>query len=229
MTNAVTIANSAAVPQVTVYTSGSGTYTVPTNAKYLHVQMIGGGGGGGGSGNDGTGGAAGTGGTTTFGTSLLTCNGGTGGITAQDRPSRTNNGTATIGAGATGLALTGGFGGNASIVNQGGTPYMPGGMGAASYFGGGGLNGTVDTAPVAGQPNTGAGGGGAGGTYSGSQFMSGVGGYAGGFIDAIITSLASSYTYAVGAGGAAGTLGTGAGAQNGSAGGSGVIKITAYF
>lgn len=37
-------------PQVTVYTSGSGTYTPPANAQYLHIKMVGGGGGGAGGG-----------------------------------------------------------------------------------------------------------------------------------------------------------------------------------
>lgn len=37
-------------PQLTVYTSGSGTYTTPVGAKYLIVECIGGGGGGGGNG-----------------------------------------------------------------------------------------------------------------------------------------------------------------------------------
>ena len=35
-----------AAPQVTIYTSGSGTYTVPTGAKWLQVVMVGGGAGG---------------------------------------------------------------------------------------------------------------------------------------------------------------------------------------
>ena len=56
-------------PNVQVFTSGSGTYTVPTNAKYLTVKMCGGGGGGGGSGTGNqTGGS--TGSATTFGSSL---------------------------------------------------------------------------------------------------------------------------------------------------------------
>ena len=36
----------ATTPQVTTYTSSSGTYTTPTGAKYLVVEMVGGGGGG---------------------------------------------------------------------------------------------------------------------------------------------------------------------------------------
>jgi hypothetical protein len=44
---------SGTAPQVTALTSGSGTYTVPANAKYLTVRMVGGGGVGGGSGAGG--------------------------------------------------------------------------------------------------------------------------------------------------------------------------------
>ena len=68
-------------PQVTVYTTGTGTYTTPAGAKWLQVKLVGGGGGGAGGNN---GGAGGTGGTTTFGTSLLTCIGGTGGLPAAN-------------------------------------------------------------------------------------------------------------------------------------------------
>ena len=60
-----------AVPQVTVLTSGSGTYTTPTNCKFLFVKMVGGGGSGGAYTADGV-----AGGTTTFGSSFLTCTGG---------------------------------------------------------------------------------------------------------------------------------------------------------
>jgi hypothetical protein len=31
-------------PTVTTYTSGSGTYTTPTNCRYLYIKMVGGGG-----------------------------------------------------------------------------------------------------------------------------------------------------------------------------------------
>jgi hypothetical protein len=46
---------------------------------------------------------------------------------------------------------------------------------------------------------------------------------------ATITSLAATYSYAVGAAGTAGTQGTGANAATGGAGGSGLISVTAYF
>jgi hypothetical protein len=211
------------VPQVTVYTSGSGTYTVPTNAKWLQVRMVGGGGGGGGSGSGG--GTGGTGGATTFGSSLLTANGGTGGI---DNGAGGSGGSASIGAGASGIAVSGGNGGG---PDAGSLNNLAGGMGGASAFGGNGSCGGGDNAglpnagPQAGQTNTGGGGGGA--AFQGS-FAAGGGG-AGGYVDAIVAPLSASYSYAVGAAGTAGTAGSGTGVSAGAAGGSGVIYITAYF
>ena len=45
-TQFVTTAVVNVVPQSTVYTTGSGTYTVPSGARWLSVKMVGGGGGG---------------------------------------------------------------------------------------------------------------------------------------------------------------------------------------
>jgi len=211
-----------AAPSVTVYTSGSGTYTTPSGAKWLQIQMVGGGGGGGGSGAGG--GTGGTGGTTTFGTSTLTCNGGTGGI---DNGAGGDGGSATITVGS-GLAVSGGKGGG---PDAGSANNLAGGMGGSSALGGNGGCGGGDNAgqpnasPSTGQPNTGGGGGGA--SFAGS--FAAAGGGAGGFIDAIITSPSASYSYAVGAAGTGGTAGTGTGVRAGAAGGSGVIYITAYF
>lgn len=61
-------------PTRTVLTSGSGTYTTPTNATWLEVFIVGAGGGGNGNGSGGTNGT--DGGNTTFGSSFLTANGG---------------------------------------------------------------------------------------------------------------------------------------------------------
>ena len=197
-------------PQVTVYTSGTGTYTTPTNASYLVIEMVGGGSGGSGG---GLGGGAGTGGgTTTFGGSL-SC---TGGIAAG--------------------APVGGVGGNGTggdVNIEGGdghqgfdgrttTQYSPGGTGGASYFGGGGKGGYVAT----GDAGSAYGSGGGGGGISAANFT-GAGGGAGGYLRKTITSPSASYSYAVGAGGNGGTAGTNG--LNGGAGKSGVIMITAYF
>jgi len=207
-------------PAVTTYTSGSGTYTVPANALYLTVEMVGGGGGGGGSGGGNLPLQGGTGGTTTFGTSLLTCNGGGGG--AYGTPSILG-GTATISSPAVGTTIQGGASGSGSTNISG---YIGGQAGGTSFFGGGGGGGN-NSAGTAGASNTGAGGGSAG-TNSGGGTNTGAGGSAGGSITAVIPNpLSATYSYSVGAGGAGGSAGTSGYA--GGAGGSGVIIITAYF
>jgi len=208
------------VPQVTVYTTSSGTYTVPTNCRYLQVRMAGGGGGGAGGGS-GSPGAGGSGGSTTFGTSLLTCTAGAGGTPAQ-ASTHSIGGLGTINSPATGLGLYGGegSGGNGYLV----AGYQTGMSGGTNPFGGAGSS-AANSAGFAAQPNTGAGGGGGGSTASGTG--SGGGGAAGGYIDAIITSPSATYSYAIGAGGTAGTAGTNG--FVGGAGAAGIIFITAFF
>jgi hypothetical protein len=193
-----------AAPQVTVYTSGSGTYTVPTNAKWLQVRMVGGGGGGAGSGNDGS--PGGTGGTTTFGTSLLTCTAGVGGNISSNGPGV--GGTATINTGASGIASSGVIGGTNGNYNSVAGVYTGGPSGTSSPLGF-------------------YGSGGQGGAASGVAVKLGTSGGSAGYIDAFITTLDSSYAYAVGAAGSAGAAGPNG--NTGGAGGSGIIYITAYF
>ena len=205
-------------PQVTVYTTGTGTYTTPTNAKYLTVRMVGGGGGGGGSGNAGTGGTGGTGGTTTFGSSLLTVTGGTGGVYGS---SGTDGGTATVSSPATAVVAVSGSRSTSGSTNT--SFYVGGVAGGCSPFGGQGGGGN-NSAGSAAKDNTGSGGG-SGGT-NGTSTSSGGG--SGGYVEAIITSPSATYSYAVGAAGTAGTVGTGS-AYAGGAGGSGVVIVTAYF
>jgi hypothetical protein len=55
----------------------------------------------------------------------------------------------------------------------------------------------------------------------------GVSGGAGGYVDAIITTLSATYSYAVGAGGSGGSAGVNGYA--GGAGGSGIIIIEEYY
>ena len=164
-----------AVPQITVYTSGSGTYTVPTNAKYITVRMVGGGGAGGGSTGTTAGGGGGAGGylegiitslsstyayavgagggNTTFGSSLFTANAGSAGTSSSATASGGTGGSASGGSvNATGA--TGGFGW-ASV------PYFNGGMGAASPFGAGGSGGGTGSGNGFAAVSYGAGGGGA--------------------------------------------------------------------
>lgn len=200
-----------ASPQVTVQTTGSGTYTTPTGAKFLQVELVGGGGGGAGSGT-----AAGNGGVgvaSTFGSSLLTANGG-------------GAGSASVSTPVTGGTATGGdvnlVGGSSSGANGSTSSY--GGMGGSSFFGGAGPGGQSATAGVAASTNSGSGGGGAGDNVTANT---GGGGSAGGYCRKLIASPSATYAYVVGTGGAAGTAGTGGTA--GGAGAAGIIIITAYF
>jgi hypothetical protein len=173
-------------PQVTVYTSGSGTYTVPANAKYLTVRMIGGGGNGGAASGATAGGGGGAGGylegqintpsstysyavgavsgTTTFGTSLFTANGGSVGASSSVAAVGGSGGTASGGY----LNLTGGSGG----YGWASVPYYSGGIGASTQFGGfaqnsGTNNGNGSTATSYGGGGSGAVGGGAAGNGMG--------------------------------------------------------------
>ena len=193
----VTVATSIGAPQVTTYTSGSGTYTVPANAKYLQVVMVGGGGGG--AGSDATGGTGGSGGNTTFGTA--TAGGGSGGATNASNGG--SGGTATLGA-ISGIGVTGGVG-DGGIT--GGT-YPKGGMGGSSGLGGAGSGSGGSTAAAGGNAKANTGGGGGGASCVTASTFSGSGGGAGAYINGVITSPGASYSYAVGAGGTAGAAGT---------------------
>jgi hypothetical protein len=211
---------SGATPTITRYTSGSGTYTTPTGAKYLTVEMVGGGGGGGGSDSTGAGATVGSaGGTTTFGTSLLTCTGGGGGNPGNLGTGGGFGGGGTVNSPATGYALQGNQGGSypGGSYNTG-TIYTAGGYGGIS---------TLGTA-FSGSNNSIGGAGGGGGYSGGTSIVVGTGGAAGGYLQAIIASPSATYSYAVGAGGAGGAAGSGGGGP-GYIGGAGVIIVTAYF
>jgi len=199
-----------ASPTVTTYTSGSGTYTVPTNTKYLTVEMVAGGGGSGG--GAGTGG---TGGSSSF--NSITVIGGTG-----------------ASAPAGGAGGTGGTG-TASLRIAGGAGGMGKGSGAAIALGGAGGSTPLGIAPptninaaastvvpaVAGQLY---GSGASGPPGDLATYGSYAGGGGGEYARLLITSPSASYSYAVGAGGAgAGTSPTGA------AGAAGVVIVTAFF
>jgi len=205
-------------PTQTIYKTSSGTYTVPTGVTRLFIRMVGGGGGGS-AGNPG--GNGGNGSATTFGSSFLTSNGGSGGtITGSNAGA---GGTATIGAGATGIAIAGGYGQANNYAL-----YPSGGNGGTTPFGGAGGGGQPNNvtlfAGIAAAVNSGSGGGGGNLTGTGT---SGSGGGAGGYLEAYISSPSASYAYSIGAGGSAGTA-SGVGAAGG-AGGSGLIIITEYY
>jgi hypothetical protein len=199
-------------PTTQVFLSGSGTYTTPANVKWIEVEMIGGGSGGGGSGTSpGNGGA---GGATTFGSSLLTCNGG-------------NATTSGFNAG-TGGTASGGYLNRTGATGQSGSGLSSatfGGNGGISPFGGAGWGGAAGAGPgVAAAANSGSGGGGGGVNATANG---GGGGGSGGYLRAIISNPAASYPYSVGVGGTAGVAGTSGAA--GGAGGSGIIIVKEYY
>ena len=163
---------------VTIYTSGSGTYTTPANCKALYIRMVGGGGNGGGSTGTTAGGGGGAGGylevvisspsasytyavgaaggNTTFNASTYSANAGTAGTSSSATASGGAGGTAS-GGNLNMTGATGGFGWASS-------PYFSGGYGAGSPFGSGGSGG-----------GTGSGNG-----FNGVVFGSGGGGAVGG-------------------------------------------------
>jgi hypothetical protein len=201
-------------PQVTVYTSGSGTYTTPTNCRYLTIELVGGGAGGSASSNGAAGGA---GGNTTFGS--LTGTGGT-------------SNTPTVGG--LGGAASGGdvniAGGSASGSYQAyttsGASYTGGSSGGSSFFGGAGRGGAPGgSAGSAAATNSGSGGG--GGAQNTTAYA-GTGGGAGGYVRKLINSPSATYSYAVGAAGTGGTAGA-TDSFAGGAGGAGIIIVTAFF
>jgi hypothetical protein len=217
-------------PTVQTFTSGSGTFTTPTNASYIKVRMVGGGGGGSGSGTasvtniNGNSATAST--SSTFGT--LTANGGSGGVWSSGSGLQGGGvgGTASLGSGPIGTALTGAQGQGAATTNTTNTD-LNGGAGGNSFFGGSG-NSSWNQTGTAGISNTGGGGGGGGGsTSAATQWYAGGGGGSGGYVEAIISNPTATYSYAVGTGGSGGTAGT-----NGLAGGAGAagyIEVTIYY
>lgn len=208
----------AITPAVTTYTSGSGTFTTAANCTRLEVIVVGGGGGGGGGGTGGqTVGGAGT--ASTFGSSLLTANGGAaGGINGAAGAA---GGTYTVNSPAIdwGSCIGGPGSGNAQAgVNS------AGGVGGGSMFGSGG---GAQAAGAGGAPSTNSGGGGAGGGLSAGGGNGGSGGGAGATVWAMIYGPSATYAYAVGGGGSAGGAGTSGSA--GSAGAAGKIIVRAFF
>lgn len=205
-----------------VFTSGSGTWTRPTNCTAIHVRFCAGGGGGGGTG--GTLGPTGsTGGTSSF--NSVTAIGGTGGA---------GNATGTALTGVGGAGGTGGAG--SADVRRAGGDGASGGNGAGTFRGGGGGSWIGPGAPntqagsgaatgIAAKANSGGGGG---GSSSEGTTESAKGGGGGEYCELFISAPSASYSYAVGAGGAGG-VGTGTAAATGGAGGSGIVIVTEYY
>lgn len=212
----ITGGGSSTTPTVQKFTSGSGTYTTPASVKWLRVRIAGGGGGGGAS---GAGSSGSNGNNSTFGSSLLTANGGSGGPVGANYGGA--GGSFTVSApGVDSGSFSGGDGGASG--NVGPNTYW-GGNGGANTFGGSGSgssgNGNTGNA---GKTNTGAGGGG-GGVIGSAVTASGGG--AGGYVEALISSPSATYSYGVGSGGGGGT----GGSSNGGAGASGIIIVEEYY
>lgn len=208
------------------------TYYAYRAPLYMIVDAIGGGGAGAASGT-GSPGTAGTSGATTFGTSLITCNGGANGLLAVPGSS---GGAVTISAPAVALLSLAGSPGTGGINQQfssnGSANAMAGGIGGDGPWGGAGPGGTgggatAAASPAAAQANTGGGGGGGGMPYA-LTAVAGAGGQSGGYARAMIpTPGGSTYAWAVGVGATSATAGTSG--QASGAGGSGLIVVAEYF
>lgn len=197
-------------PTRQVLTSGTGaTYTTPANTTRIVVRMVGGGGGGAAAATNS--GANGT--NTTF--STFTASAGVGGVTAAG-----NGGAGGAAAGGT-INIPGGSG-NGGGATAAATTFMPGGHGGSSVFGGAGAGGNGNNPGLNAATNSGGGGGGAGGVGGGN---SGGGGGAGGYVEAVIATPATTYTYTVGASGAGGA----AGSINGGNGAAGIIIVDEFY
>lgn len=220
----MTGAGDPAVSGTLTKTGGTGDTTLTFYAfrkpLYLRALVLGGGGGGGGSGTTTTAGST-DGAASTFGTSFLVANGGSksaGSVSGA-------GGTATIAAGAVGLALPGNAGG--PFTNPSSSAGLAGGEGGSS----GGLASKPAAAAeraagVNAPTNSGAGGGGGGGSAL-ATIQSGAGGGGGGFVDVLIPTPLSTYAYAVGAGGNGGIAGTSG--FTGGNGAAGIIEIWEYY
>lgn len=207
-------------PTVQTFTSGSGTYTKPAGVKFLKVTAIGGGGGGGAENNSGTGG---NGGNTTFGTSLIIANGGGGG-------SYTGNAGGTGAANSPAIQIITVQGGHGADGMYAGSALpsgmqIVGGAGGVTALGGNGRATGQTGSGGSAYANTGAGGSGAP-TFTSSRYA-GAGGGAGAYTVGIINNPSSSYSYAVGAGGTAGS--DGGALYDGGAGGSGIVIVEEFY
>ena len=204
----------------TIYTTGSGTYSIPSGANYVRVYVTGGGGGGGGaSGSSGywfNSGGAGAGGTiigvlaVTSGQSI----------------------TYTVGAaGIGGIGTNSGTTGGTSSLNYNSTDFAIGVGGTGS--GGGGNGGAGGAATHTGMVAIAGGGGGAGASGSYGNFANtgagaasyyGAGGSKGNYIYSGNGGSATSTHYGAGGGGA----GSNSGNATGGAGAGGYIVIQAW-
>lgn len=205
------------------YTTQTQTYTTPSNVLWIRVRMVGGGGGGSGSGSSGGGtGVSGSG--STFGSSLLIANGGSGG--QWQTGSVATGGSTTINSPAIGFGITGGCGTGYAFSTSLGVG-LTGGAGGISALGGAGMGASDKNNGPNAAVNSGSGASGGSGNEGIASMSPGNGGAAGGFIDAIIGSPSSTYSYFVGYGGYNGSAGTNG--TVGGAGGSGIIIVEEHY
>ena len=210
-------------PTVQVFTSGSGTYYKPPGCKAIKVTF-GGSGGGGGSSGTAAWGAANDGAATTFGSSLLTANGGIKGT--QNVATNAAGGTVTINSPALTIVNKTGDYGEGSQYNNANGIMMNGGKGGSCGPHAGGAGGVRLATGISPGANTGGGGGGGGGSST-TGFYAGGGGGGAGYGEALITDPLSAYAYAVAAaasGGSAGTSGS-----TGATSGSGFIIVEEFY
>lgn len=213
-TDAVTTAPSSSGTLTKVTGTGDATITFSQAFQplYLRVRAIGGGGGGG-TGGTGASTAATGGGTTTWASTVLSAGGGGLGSSITSGAGG-SGGTASSAAPAVVIASITGQPGQGAPA-EAAASQESGGAGGGNCIAGGGA-GAVNGAGGAGIANTG--GGGAGGSGS-ANVGAGGGGGGGACIEAIIPTVSSSTTWAVGAAGTGGSGGSGgAGGGNAAAG-----------
>lgn len=192
-------------PTVQTFTSGSGTYTTPANVVRIEIILIGSGGSGTGSGSASSSSNGTAGDNSTFGSSLLTANGG-----AASNYSASSGGTGggfTVNSPAIDIGSAYGDSGGGSQFQSDASSAFSGGQGGSTCLGGGGKG---QHAGAGGNAQTNSGGGGAGGGTNGANEYTGPGGGGAGCVHAIINAPSSSYAYSIGAsktGGGAGTSG----------------------
>lgn len=218
--------------------SGTGDATLTFYAVraplYLYVKAQGAGGGGGSGGPTGTGLTGTNGGDTTFGSSLITAGGGTGGNRCGAGNSSANyatGGTGTINSPAQIFRnITGGTGGGAGDGHSVSNVYAYGAAGGAGPLGGNGQVACQSQQPgVPGVANTGGGGGGgSANSASGSGRYGGFGGGAGAYVESLIPTPSATYAWVVGAAGVGGVTADTDG-SNGANGGSGLIEVLSCY
>lgn len=203
-------------PQITLLTTGiAQTFNRPTYCTWMRVRMVGGGAGGAGGSSNNTAGNGSNGGNTTFGS--LLAGGGGGGIASTQQP-----GPGGPASGGNIMNCAGCAGTAGGIPGQGADGI--GGAGGCSPFGGNGFGEQGN-----GVGAVGYGSGGAGGYVDNASLTGagGPGGGSGGYVEHVYSAPASSYSYTIGHGGAAGVFGTNGG--YGGAGMPGAIIIESYF